>query len=54
VRGHLIYMKDLFGEDIKEVVLLKDKFLEVPVSILDTRSGNWKNRKLYLFLKETI
>lgn len=45
MRGHLIYMKDLFGEDIKEVVLLKDKFLEVPVSILDTRSGNWKNRK---------
>mgnify|MGYP003538633599 FL=1 len=36
---------DLFGEPIIEDVLLRDKFLEPPFSILDTRQGSWQNRK---------
>ena len=36
---------DLFGNDIIEDVLLRDKFIEPPFSILDTKSGNWQKRK---------
>lgn len=36
---------DLFGEPIVEDVLLRDKFIEPPFSILDTKSGSWQNRK---------
>lgn len=36
---------DLFGNPIIEDVLLRDKFIEPPFSILDTKSGNWQNRK---------
>lgn len=36
---------DLFGNTIKEDVLLRDKFIEPPFSILDTKSGNWQRRK---------
>ena len=36
---------DLFGETIIEDVLLRDKFIEPPFSILDTKSGNWQQRK---------
>ena len=36
---------DLFGEPIIEDVLLRDKFIEPPFSILDTKSGSWQNRK---------
>lgn len=37
--------KNLFGEEIIEDVLLRDKFIEPPFSILDTKSGNWQKRK---------
>ena len=37
--------KDLFGEEIIEDVLLRDKFLEPPFSVIDTRHGSWQNRK---------
>lgn len=36
---------DLFGNEIIENVLLRDKFIEPPFSILDTKSGSWQNRK---------
>lgn len=36
---------DLFGELIVEDVILRDKFIEPPFSILDTKSGNWQRRK---------
>lgn len=38
-------MKDLFGNEIVEDVLLRDKFIEPPFSVLDTRGGNWQGRK---------
>ena len=37
--------KDLFGNEIITDVLLRDKFIEPPFSVLDTKSGNWQNRK---------
>jgi DNA modification methylase len=36
---------DLFGNEIIEDVLLRDKFIEPPFSVLDTKSGSWQNRK---------
>ena len=36
---------DLFGEEIIEDVLLRDKFIEPPFSILDTKTGSWQRRK---------
>ena len=36
---------DLFGVEIQEDVLLRDKFIEPPFSILDTKSGSWQQRK---------
>lgn len=36
---------DLFGNQIIEDELLRDKFIEPPFSILDTKSGNWQKRK---------
>jgi DNA modification methylase len=36
---------DLFGEKIETNPLLRDKFIEPPFSILDTKSGNWQRRK---------
>lgn len=36
---------DLFGEEIIEDVLLRDKFLEPPFSVLDSRQGGWQARK---------
>lgn len=36
---------DLFGNEIVKDELLRDKFIEPPFSILDTKSGNWQNRK---------
>lgn len=37
--------KDLFGQEIIDDVLLRDKFIEPPFSVLDTKSKNWQNRK---------
>lgn len=36
---------DLFGNKIEERVLLREKFIEPPFSVLDTKGGNWQNRK---------
>lgn len=36
---------DLFGNEIKIDPLLRDKFIEPPFSILDTKTGSWQNRK---------
>jgi DNA modification methylase len=38
-------MKDLFGNEIITNPLLRDKFIEPPFSILDTKSGSWQRRK---------
>jgi len=37
--------KDLFGNVIETNVLLRDKFMEPPFSILDTKGGKWQTRK---------
>jgi len=36
---------DLFGNPIIEDVILRDKFIEPPFSVLDTKSGSWQKRK---------
>lgn len=36
---------DLFGNEIIKDELLRDKFIEPPFSILDTKSANWQRRK---------
>lgn len=36
---------DLFGNVIVKDELLRDKFIEPPFSILDTKTGNWQRRK---------
>jgi len=36
---------DLFGNEVIVDELLRDKFIEPPFSILDTKSGNWQKRK---------
>ena len=36
---------DLFGNPIVENVLLRKKFMEPPFSVLDTKGGDWQNRK---------
>ena len=37
--------QDLFGNEVIENELLRDKFLEPPFSVLDTKTGSWQNRK---------
>tara|TARA_R110002167_G_scaffold6888_1_gene32518 strand:- start:705 stop:1571 length:867 start_codon:yes stop_codon:yes gene_type:complete len=41
----MVEEKDLFGNVIVKDVLLRDKFIEPPFSVLDTKSGNWTRRK---------
>lgn len=36
---------DLFGNEIIKDVLLRDKFMEPPFSVLDTKGGSWQRRK---------
>jgi len=36
---------DLFGKPIINNPLLRNKFIEPPFSVLDTKSGNWLKRK---------
>lgn len=36
---------DLFGNPIVVDEILRDKFIEPPFSVLDTKSGHWQNRK---------
>ena len=36
---------DLFGNEIIHDELLRDKFIEPPFSILDTKTGTWQRRK---------
>jgi DNA modification methylase len=37
--------KDLFGNDVSNNPLLRDRFIEPPFSILDTKGGGWQARK---------
>lgn len=37
--------QDLFGNKVVQNPLLRDKFIEPPFSILDTKTGTWQNRK---------
>ena len=41
----MIKEKDLFGNVIVKDELLRDKFIEPPFSVLDTKSGSWQKRK---------
>ena len=41
----MIEERDLFGNVIVKDELLRDKFIEPPFSILDTKSGSWQKRK---------
>ena len=36
---------DLFGEEVIPDMILREKFIEPPFSVLDTKSGNWQRRK---------
>jgi len=36
---------DLFGNEIIKDPILRERFIEPPFTILDTKSGNWQNRK---------
>lgn len=36
---------DLFGNEIVKDVLLREKFMEPPISVLDTKGGGWQTRK---------
>jgi hypothetical protein len=36
---------DLFGNIVERDVILREKFIEPPFSIIDARSGNWQRRK---------
>lgn len=36
---------DLFGNEIVKDILLRDKFIEPPFSVLDTRTSSWQKRK---------
>lgn len=36
---------DLFGNPVIKNPLLRDKFIEPPFSVLDTKSGSWQRRK---------
>jgi len=38
-------IKDIFGNEISRDVLLRDKFIEPPFSVLDTKTGSWQARK---------
>ena len=48
---------DLFGNEIIQDELLRNKFIEPPFSILDTKSGSWQKRKklwIYKGLKSEV
>lgn len=38
-------MLDLFGQEIIKDEILRDKFIEPPFSVLDTKTGSWQKRK---------
>jgi len=37
--------QDLFGQEIIKDVILRERFLEPPFSVLDTKTASWQNRK---------
>jgi hypothetical protein len=41
--------KDLFGNEIIKDVLLRDKFIEPPFSVLDARTPKWQSRRRFNF-----
>ena len=36
---------DLLGDPIEKDDILRERFLEPPFSVLDTKTGNWRKRK---------
>lgn len=38
-------MIDVFGKQVEKDPILRDRFIEPPFSILDTKSGSWQKRK---------
>jgi len=36
---------NLYGTELIKDILLRDKFIEPPFSVLDTKTGSWQNRK---------
>jgi DNA modification methylase len=36
---------DLFGQPVQNDPILRDKFIEPPFSVIDTKTGHWQNRK---------
>jgi hypothetical protein len=36
---------DLFGNEVVKDPILRDRFIEPPFSVLDTKSGSWQSRK---------
>lgn len=44
-RNQKVIGVDLFGEAVTQDALLRDKYIEPPFSVLDTRQGNWQKRK---------
>lgn len=36
---------DLFGDEIVKDLILRDRFIEPPFSVLDTKTGSWQKRK---------
>ena len=36
---------NLFGEEIVKDPILRDRFIEPPFSVLDTKTGSWQKRK---------
>jgi len=44
-RNKKVLGTDLFGEAITQDALLRDKYIEPPFSVLDSRGGSWQKRK---------
>jgi len=45
LKKYKIMEYDLFGQEIIKDEILRDKFIEPPFSVLDTKSGSWQKRK---------
>jgi len=38
-------LRDIWGNEVSRDPLLRDKFIEPPFSVLDTKTGSWQKRK---------
>jgi DNA modification methylase len=41
----MVTIRDVFGNKVEKDILLRDKFIEPPFSVLDTKTGSWQARK---------